>query len=291
MESTSQEQRAGAGGIRAAPGYVRRGLGLAWQHGPFYVLVTLLCAAPALVAAGLALRRDDWTLLELALAVVLPWVTALLGTTTVMVSMAWHFKGRTITIPQALWLGVTWLPRYTWTNAHTTVVFWIPVAGLGFLGQWLPAGVVVPLLAVAAVSLHARTMLAPFYAVHDNLGGTRAAWVAWVVAGRHFPLAVAVLLLGIAPTLAILVPLVLLLVALTGVTLPSVVSLAGGELLAAGIQAVRPVLIASLYAWFRDLETSDPPAQIRLPGVLAPLAALTRPLPHWGRGVPPPVPA
>lgn len=274
--------------MEQAPGYVRQGLALAGRYWRFYVLVTLICAAPALVAAGLALRRDAWTPPEVVLAVALPWVTALLGTTTVMVSMAWHARGRSIGIPQALWLGVTWLPRYTWTNAHTSVVFWVPVAGLGFLGQWLPAWLAVPLVGAAAIALHARTMLAPFHAVHDDLPATRAAWVAWVVSGRYFGLAVAVLVLGVLPTLAVLVPAVLLVTWVTGIALPSALSLAGGELLAAAIQAVRPVLIASLYAWFRELEVTDPPSSAPLPGVLVPLQAVTARLPRWGRGVPPP---
>ena len=52
--------------------------------------------------------------------------------------------GERIGVLEATRRGVPWVPRYVWTNVHTTVLFWVPVGTLVLLwersplGDWLP---------------------------------------------------------------------------------------------------------------------------------------------------------
>ena len=95
--------------------------------------------------------------------------------------------------------GTRWLPRYIWTNLHTTVIFWVPVGilTLGLISFQRTAivesflGVVVSVLWIVVIGgvgiyVHSRTLLAPFIAVHGNVPGSLAALESWRVSGRVF---------------------------------------------------------------------------------------------------------
>ena len=105
--------------------------------------------------------------------------------------------------------------------------------------------------------LHTRTLLAPFLAVHADLAATLAALEAWRLSGRHFSLCLATLILG---SLPVGVPVVLLLLgslSVSGVGLGAAPTFAWVV-----IQAIRPVLVPSVYALFCDLWDADGPHQV-----------------------------
>ena len=95
--------------------------------------------------------------------------------------------------------GTRWLPRYIWTNLHTTVIFWVPVGILtvGLISfqrltfaETFPGGLIsilwVVVIGGTGIYVHSRTLLAPFIAVHGNVPGSLAALESWRVSGRMF---------------------------------------------------------------------------------------------------------
>lgn len=289
---------------RQGPRYLRRGLTITRLQVGLQLSILAVYAAPALAAAYLSSLPAP-SLWQQVLRAVLPWPTAILGTVVVMVAVARQAHGRPVGLGEASLLAVTWVPRYAWTNLHTSVIFWVPVGLLleahdrqeallplaGPLGAavagswWLVIGLV-------AVTMHTRTLLAPFLAIHGDLPGTLAALEAWRLSGRHFGACLSTLLVAGAP---VGLPLAFVALALA-LTLPAAAlaafQAAAPDLAWAAIQAVRPVLIPALYLLYGDLwqvelarrrQEGEPP----VPRLAQALLLLTRPLPHPGRALGP----
>ena len=289
--------------IRQAVVYLRRGLAITRKHRGTHALIFLVYATPAAVAAWLAVSAVATRPAAGAQAamLVLPYVTAIVGTVVVMVAVGQQAHGRRTGLIRASLKGLPWVPRYFWTNVHTSVIFWVPV-GLLLLGRaWqetvapLPAGVspildVVWWVSIGAVALvvHTRTLLAPFFAIHGDLPGTLAAVEAWRMSGRHFGLCLFTLIAGAGPLAVPLLAAALgLLLTLSGQAQAAFAS-AIGDLVWVGIQAIRPVLIPAVYVLYGDLWTAELARRRRegeppIPAFARPLLALTRPLPHLGR--------
>lgn len=283
--------------------YVLRGLDISRLDRRAYLLAVLAFSAPSLIAALLATDSAEPETWRTGALLGLPWITIVLGAVVVMVQVAAHAHGARISLGRATWIGLTWTPRYLWTNAHTSLVFWVPTTVLLTLRVWLaeafPAEgalgmVVAPMwwagIAAIAVAIHTRTLLAPFLAVHGDLPGTLAALEAWRLSGRHFALCLGTFLFG---TLPVAVPL-----ALVGLVGASALLLSGTSLdillltlpnlLWIGIQAVRPLLIPAAYVLYHDLWEAERARRERegeppLPLLAKLLLALTRQLPELGR--------
>jgi hypothetical protein len=291
----------------AAPDTVRQaarnvGCGLAWvrQAPRLYLLITLAYTAPAAVAAGLTAFARDPVPWQQALLLALPWVTIVLGAVVIMVAVGFQSRGQIVSLPRATRVAARWVPRYLWTNVHTSIIFWVPIGLVLVLRQWLLS--VAPdefagnialdilwwlLIASLAVYLHTRTLLAPFLAVHGDLPATLAMLMAWRLAGRHFGVCLATLVVG---SLPVALPLVLLALALArtleGPAQAALVAAAPG-LAWVGIQLLRPVLIPALFLLYRDLwlpEQAQFERQVgpHIPRIARLALALTRPLPKPG---------
>jgi hypothetical protein len=143
-------------------------------------------------------------------------------------------------------------------------------------------------IAVVALVLHTRTLLAPFLAIHGDLPGTLAVLEAWRASGRHFGVCLSTLIAAGGPVVVPLLGLSLVLI-LTLPGLALVVFFAAlGDLVWVAIQATRPVLIPALYALYGDLWKAESARRRRdgeppVPTVARVLLALTRPLPNPGR--------
>ena len=289
--------------ISRAVVYLFRGLAITRHHRATHALIFLVYATPAAVAAWLAVSSVSSrpTAGAQVAMLVLPYVTAIVGTVVVMVAVGQQAYRRRTGLVRASVKGLPWVPRYFWTNVHTTVIFWLPV-GLLLLGRaWQetvapvqgglrPVIDVLWWVVIGAVALvvHTRTLLAPFFAIHGDLPGTLAAVEAWRMSGRHFLLCLFTLIAGAGP---VAVPLLAaafgLLLTLSGQAQAAFEN-AIGDLVWVGIQAIRPVLIPAVYLLYRDLwaaevarrrQAGEPP----IPPFARPLLALTRPLPHLGR--------
>lgn len=261
------------GGLREALptvwGYVRGGVRTVIASPRLFAEIVIYFSLPALAASVLAGfgPQDDPALLLLLF--VLDSVTTVLAAVVFMMAVGAGFRGEAAGLGSVFQRAVSWLPRYVWTNAHTSLVFWLPVGGALLMWErlaprliaagvpeWLLALVWPPLLAALATYFHSRTLLAPFLAVHSDVPSSLAAWHAWDISGRHLTLVVSTFVLGSAPLAAPV--LLLLFILVTG-------GLGGGthmqmvpHLVAVGIQLVRLTLIPAAYLLYRDLWALKP---------------------------------
>lgn len=290
--------------VRQAVAYLRGGLAISRPYWGTHALIFLVYAAPAGAAAWLAAsavteRPAAGTRVAM---LVLPYVTAIVGTVVVMVAISHQAHRQRIGLARVSLKALPWVPRYFWTNVHTSAIFWVPVGLLLLVRGWQEsaaplAGGLRPAVAVlwwfvigvVALVIHTRTLLAPFFAIHGDLSGTLAALEAWRASGRHFRLCLATLIVAGGPVAVPLGAVALgLMLTLSGQALAQFVN-AIGDLVWVGIQAIRPVLIPAVYALYGDLwntelarrreKKGEPP----IPAFARPLLALTRPLPHLGR--------
>ncbi len=281
--------------------YLGEGLAIVRRAPGLYLLISAVYAMPALLAGYLAGYVREPALWQQALMLGLPWVTIVLGTVVIMVAVGYHSRGQPVDLARASGEAIRWVPRYVWTNVHTSLIFWAPIGLLvaarrwqaeALPTMWVPEVLVGGLwwlsITSLALYLHTRTLLAPFLAVHADLPGTLAALEAWRLGGQHFRACFATLVMG---TLPVGVPLVLFALGIAH-NLPGSAQgamLAGSpDLIWAGIQAVRPVLIPALYLLYRELWRTEQArrqqlGRPRVPGLAQAVLALTRPLPKLGR--------
>ena len=119
--------------------YLRRGLTIVRRDPGLYLWIVAVYAAPALVAGYLSVTAPEPTVWERAAMYVLPWITAVFGTVVVMIAVGYHAQGRPIGVFRASWEALPWVPRYFWTNAHTSVIFWVPIGLLFTVRNWQEA--------------------------------------------------------------------------------------------------------------------------------------------------------
>lgn len=281
--------------------YLRRGLALVRGRPAIHLEILAVWALPALAAAYLAATARRPLLGEQLATAVLPWFTAVVGTVVVMIAVGRQAGGVKIGLLGASAQALVWVPRYFWTNVHTSVIFWAPVGLLLQVHSWQEAaaplqGTLRPLGAMAwwmliggvALLLHTRTLLAPFLAVHSDLPGTLAALEAWRLSGRHFMACLATFVVDSLPVGLPLGLLGLSLMLLLPSHLLTALGAAAPHLLWAAIQAVRVVLVPALFALYLDLWTAELARRQaghapEVPRPLRALLKLTRPLPHPGR--------
>jgi hypothetical protein len=146
-----------------------------------------------------------------------------------------------------------------WTNVHTTILFWVPVGALLLLWERSPLGTLLPTvlwvatIALVALHQHVRTVLAPYLAVHGDLGGTRAALTSWELGGRHFWDLLATFVWGSLP-IALPFGLAYLIIERFGPDPLSAAVLAiSWQLSWVGVQSIRPLLIPALHTAYEDI--------------------------------------
>lgn len=280
---------------------MRRGLAIAGRSAGLHLEVLVLYSLPAIAAGLLTASAAEPSFWQWSAMAVLPWITLVLGTTAVMVVVGRQSQGRTPSLTRVTWEGLLWTPRYLWTNAHTSLIFWPLVVLLFEAREWqqaalplaAPGDFVVDLLwwlaiGLAALYLHVRTLLAPFLAVHSDLPATLATLEGWRLSGRHFMLCLWTFVLAILPVgLPVLLAGLWLLNALPGEGLQAFLVTAP-DFFAAAIQAVRPVLIPAVFLLYKDLwqveqERRQREGSPELPVGVGGLLALTRLLPKPGR--------
>ena len=285
--------------LAAAIRYTRRGLGVLGTSPWQYVQILSAFAAPAAVAAYVTASDLPEGFGRSALLYVLNAISASAAPVVVMTAVAAGFHGVTLGFIRAMRQGLWWLLRYLWTNAHTSVIFWLPTLALLNLFEWQRreapvdgwAGVAVTaawvvMIGAVALYVHSRTLLAPFFAVHGNLPATLATIESWRMSGRRFPLVFSTFIVSSAPTA---VPLAVVFTTLaftldepTGTRavymamLPSLVWVA--------IKIVRPFLITATYGLYTDLWEEE--QRRRAEHGVPPVPLLARPLLAISRWVP-----
>ena len=280
-------------------GYTRRGLRILGESPWLYVQVLSAFAAPAAVAAYVTASDLPEGFGRSAVLYVLNAISASAAPVVVMIAVAAGFHGVRLGFFSAMRQGLWWLPRYLWTNVHTTVIFWAPILVLLNLFEWQrneaavegALGVAITsawvvLIGAAALYIHSRTLLAPFFAVHGNLPATLATIESWRMSGRRFPIVFGTFIVSSAPTA---VPLGIVLTTLaftldesTGVRATYAAMLP--PLVWATIKLVRPFLITATYGMYTDLWTEE--QQRRAEQGSPPVPLFARPLLLISRWVP-----
>ena len=111
----------------------------------------------------------------------------------------------------------------------------------------------VPLIGLVALHQHVRTVLAPYLAVHGELGGTRAALTSWELGGRHFWHLLGTFVLG---SLPVALPLGVAYLAVERFgpdPLSAALLAASWQLGWVGVQSTRGLLIPALHNAYEDL--------------------------------------
>jgi hypothetical protein len=243
----------------AAWGNLRGGLEITAQQPDLYLKLVLLYSLPPLVSAWLVVDGPSDTLWSQALVTALPVITMIVAPVVLMHAVDAGRGGERIGVLEATRRGVPWVPRYVWTNVHTTVLFWVPVGTLVLLwedspvGRWLPTVVWVAVIGLVALHQHVRTVLAPYLAVHGELGGTRAALTSWQLGGRHFWPLLGTFVLGSVPIALPLAIAFLMLERFGPVPLSAALLAASWQLGWVGVQSTRGLLIPALHTAYEDL--------------------------------------
>ena len=245
---------------------LRRGLDITRQQPDLYLKLVLLYSVPPLLAAALVLYGPKDAAWDQPLAYLLPCITMVVAPVVLMHAVDAGRGGERIGVLEATRRGVPWVPRYVWTNIHTTLLFWVPVGTLMLLwersplGTWLPTGVWIVVIGLVALHQHVRTVLAPYLAVHAELGGTRAALTSWELGGQHFwPL------LGtfVVASLPVALPLGVAYLAIAHFgpdPLSAALLAASWQLGWVGVQSTRGLLIPALHTAYEELYT--PPSRL-----------------------------
>ena len=249
--------------IRTSLQYLKLGAALTLRAPILFAQIGIFFSIPALGAALLAgtiASGGRWGVL----LVTLDSLTTLVGPVVFMMAVGAGYRREVTSFGQVVRQTLPWLPRYLWTNVHTSVIFWVPVGSAVLLRGWLESGLgqtgvldgvvtwgSVPLIGCLAAYFHSRTLLAPYLAVHSDLPATRAVWESWRLSGRHLSQVVATFLLCSAPLAA---PTALILLALLrGDAFNIGMSEVEPHLLGVGIQLVRLTLIPAAYVLYHEL--------------------------------------
>ncbi len=241
-------------------GNLRRGLQITSQQPDLYLKLVLLYSVPPLVSAWLVVygpNNGAWWYEPLV--ALLPTITMVVAPVVLMHAVDAGRGGERIGVLEATRRGVPNVPRYVWTNVHTTVLFWVPVGTLVLLwersplGAWLPTVVWVAVIGLVALHQHVRTVLAPYLAVHGELGCTRAALTSWELGGRHFWPLLSTFVLGSVPVALPLLVAYLMIEQFGPGPLGAALLAASWQLSWVSVQSTRGLLIPALHTAYEDL--------------------------------------
>ncbi|MBI4328806.1 MAG: hypothetical protein HY685_02950 [Chloroflexi bacterium] len=281
--------------------------------------ITALFTLPVLVALAVALAFPPDDPRARLLAAPLGFLGISIAPVVLMLAVEASFHRRPVSVFQAVLASRPWIVRYLWTNAHSTIIFWIPVEGMIILARWqtetysLPepyasAGIATwgAVIGASALYIHTRTSLAPYLAIHSRLPGTLAFLYAWRLSrGRRFWRTLAVVVTASLPGLLAGGLAGLLLVLLAEARLQElwpVFSQTWGLGIIFLLQLIRPLLIPAMHCLYSDALAEDSQAESEnpfrleatLPAPLRVFLALARrfaqtvaPVPLLGAFVPP----
>lgn len=248
---------------RASIRYLRQGLELTLGAPFLFISIVFIFSAPALLAALVAWNIDPADASSIHI-VLLNMMTTIVGAMVFMTAVGAHYRTEPIAFFTVVRRAIPWLPRYIWTNVHTSVLFWVPVSLLivghswlteqgvtAYIPAWLDVWGFALIVGSIAAYMHSRTLLAPYLAVHSDLPASLAAWESWRVSGYYQR---KVFLTFVICSLPFALPVIML---FGGILLGHSVFMAPvnvqPHLLAVGIQFVRLTLIPAAYMLYHDL--------------------------------------
>ncbi|MCL0043173.1 hypothetical protein M1N17_01870 [Dehalococcoidia bacterium] len=164
-----------------------------------------------------------------------------------------------------LWSSLPWVGRYLYTNAHSSVVFWVPIGLLYFMYRFQSINMPVStdydylqrivwgaIFVLTGIYLHTRTALAPYLAIHNNIQATLAITVSFrLSSGGDFWRVLGVLLFASIPPIVVMGAL-LGLGELFGILHLERVSAISLHFIGLVLQGIRLLLIPSLYSLHQE---------------------------------------
>jgi len=192
--------------------YVQGGGRLLRDGASLFLQIAIFFSIPAIAAAALAVAVPVSAVWKTLLLFLLQSVTTLVAPVVFMIAVSAVMHGDDMSLRCVVRRSLPWVPRYLWTNAHTSVIFWVPMGALVLLQSLIsePLATNVTAHQVTAVGtgvvlvltglvLHSHTLLAPFLAVHGDMPGSLAALESWRLARRNLPLVMSTLVLASLP--------------------------------------------------------------------------------------------
>jgi hypothetical protein len=240
----------------AAVQHLRRGFDITRQQPDLYVKLVLLYSLPPMAAAWVVLFGPP---MSQPLAFALPIITMVVAPVVLMHAVDAGHDGERIGVLEATRRGVPSIPRYVWTNVHTTVLFWVPVGALVLLrdhsplGEVIPAAVWIAVIGTVAIHQHIRTVLAPYLAIHGNLAGRQAVVASWDLGGRYFWLLLGTFVVASLPVALPLGAAFAIAERFGPDPLAAALLAVSWQLSWVGVQSTRPVLIPALHTVYEDL--------------------------------------
>lgn len=228
--------------------YIAAGLRIVLKDLPGLITLVGLFQLPPLAAVIIG-SRSGWLAFWIAWA--LPWISITLGNVAVTLAIADHEADRSLLPGRTLIAAVRWLPRYLWTNALTSILFWGVFTPLQWIigiqvSRWSwPPFTPTALLLLPMLFWHVRLVFATYATFDDHQSGVcsvrtsiKLAQKRWVMIAGAFAGAVLVM----APVAG---PLYLL-----ALRNPNPVVVTGFTWLI--VMAMRPLLIATTHGIYQD---------------------------------------
>ncbi|HZS78100.1 MAG TPA: hypothetical protein VFA41_15930 [Ktedonobacteraceae bacterium] len=168
---------------KQAAHYVVDGCRLCSRDIPGLLVLVGLFVMPPLAAA---LVGSQPGLFAYWLATALPWITITLGNIAAVLAIEAISAGQQVRLLPILSASIRWLPRYLWTNAITTLLFWGVFTPLQwFIGQqasqWHWSWQLIPATLIPTVILllpmlfwHVRLVFGTYATIIDDQPGIRS---------------------------------------------------------------------------------------------------------------------
>ena len=161
--------------------------------------------------------------------------------------------------------SLPWVGRYLYTNAHSSVVFWVPIGLLYLMYRFQSINIPLSsdydylqrivwgsIFVLAAIYLHTRTALAPYLAIHNNIQATLAITVSFRLSrGGDFWRVLGVLLFASIPPIVVMGAL-LGLAQFLGILHLDRMSARSLHFIGLVLQGIRLLLIPSLYSLHQE---------------------------------------
>jgi len=118
--------------IKTSLQYLKLGAALTLRAPVLFAQIIVMFSIPALGAALLAgtiASGGRWGVL----LVILDSLTTLVGPVVFMMAVGAGYRREVTSFGQVIRRTLPWLPRYLWTNVHTSLIFWVPVGSVVLL--------------------------------------------------------------------------------------------------------------------------------------------------------------
>ncbi len=237
--------------------YVFSGVRICYKDMPGLITLVGLFALPSL---GAVIAGSQPGIAAFWIASVLPWITITLGNISMVLAIEAIDAGQPVVPARILPAAVRWFPRYIWTNAITTLLFWgvftplqwaINQGANHWSWPWFIPGA---LLLLPMLFWHVRLVFATYATIVDDHTAIRSVMISMGIAHNRWMMVAAAFVGSVLVEAPIAGPLYLLILRVSN------------PLVAEGytwalIMLMRPLLIATLHEVYEDFRPATTVAE------------------------------